>query len=185
MAQSSGKQIKLSTIKSIISRTDLKGKIEYCNKYFTEISGYEERELIGSPHNIIRHPDMPKVIFKIMWDRLKKHEDILAVVKNRAKNGDYYWVTTLFETKYHPFDKKPEGYLALRKAVPEHAIKTIEPLYKKLLDIEKNEGIEASERYLLKFLRDQDKTYDEWIHEVVEYKGLVVQFFNAMRKMFD
>lgn len=179
-----GKEIKLSNIKSIISRTDLKGKIEYCNKYFIEISGYEERELVGSPHNIIRHPDMPKVIFKFMWDRLKKHEDILAVVKNRAKNGDHYWVTTLFETKYHPFDKKPEGYLALRKAVPERAVKIIEPFYQKLLEIEKEEGIQASEKYLLKYLRDQDKTYDEWIRDVVEYRGLVVQFFNAMRKMF-
>lgn len=181
----SAKEIKLSTIKSIISRTDLKGKIQYCNQYFTEISGYDEDELVGSAHNIIRHPDMPKVIFKLMWDRLQKHEDILAVVKNKTKSGDYYWVTTLFETKYHPFDNRAEGYLALRKAVSDNAIKTITPLYAKLLELEKEEGILASEKYFLKFLRDQNKTYDEWIKEVVEYKGLAVQFFNAMRKMFD
>jgi len=180
----SGKQIKLNKMKSILSRTDLRGNIEYCNKYFIEISGYTEQELIGSPHNIIRHPEMPRVIFKMMWDRLKQHKDILAVVKNRAKNGDHYWVTTLFETKYNPIDKRPEGYLALRRAAPENAIREMEALYKKLLEIEKQKGMSASESYLLEFLAKKGKDYDTYIHDVVEYKGLVASFFNAMRKMF-
>ena len=185
LAYISGKEIKLNKMKSILSRTDLKGNIEYCNKYFIEISGYTEQELLGSSHSIIRHPDMPKVIFKMMWERLKKNQDILAVVKNRAKNGDHYWVTTLFETKYNPIDKRPEGYLALRRAAPINAIVELEPLYKKLLEIEKKEGMNASEAYLLEFLHKKNKDYDTYIHDVVEYKGLVASFFNAMRKMFS
>lgn len=181
----SGKEIKLNKMKSILSRTDLKGNIEYCNKYFIEISGYTEHELIGSPHSIIRHPDMPKIIFEMMWDRLKQHKDILAVVKNRAKNGDHYWVTTLFETKYNTIDKRPEGYLALRRAAPENAIKHITPLYKKLLEIEKQEGVGASKAYLLEFLAKQNKDYDTYVHDLVEYKGIVAAFFNTMRKMFS
>lgn len=181
----SAKQIKLNKMKSILSRTDLKGNIEYCNKYFVEISGYSEQELLGAPHNIIRHPDMPKIIFKMMWERLEQHKDILAVVKNRAKNGDHYWVTTLFETKYHPIDKRPEGYLALRRAAPENAIKHIIPLYTKLLEIEQEEGMNASQAYLLEFLAKQGKDYDTYIRDLVEYKGLVAAFFNTMRKMFS
>ncbi|MFT7859937.1 MAG: PAS domain-containing protein [Sulfurimonas sp.] len=178
-------EIKLSEIKPILSRTDLKGNIQYCNKYFQEVSGYSEQELIGSPHNIIRHPDMPKVIFKLMWERLKQQRDILAVVKNRAKNGDHYWVTTLFETRHHPFTKQAEGYLALRKAAPKKAVEAITPLYQKLLEIEKRDGMSASEEYLLKFLREQNVDYDTYMKELVNYKGLIAKFFGTMRKMFS
>jgi PAS domain S-box-containing protein len=181
--QKAPKQIELSNIKSILSRTDLKGNIKYCNKYFSEISGYTEAELLNTSHNIIRHPDMPKVVFKWMWQRLKNNKNMIALVKNKTKNGDYYWVTTSFETKLHPFDKTPEGYLALRKAAPEHAIKKIEPLYKELLAIEEKEGVEASEKHLLKFLRNQGKDYDGYIQELLFHKGIINGFFDSMRRL--
>jgi len=178
------KEIKLSAIRPIVSRTDLKGKIKYANSYFIEVSGYSEKELIGTPHNIIRHPDMPKIIFKIMWQRLDNNQNILAIVKNQTKTGDYYWVTTLFETKYNHFDNTPEAYLALRKAVPKKALETIEPLYKELIAQELLGGVKASEAYLLEILRDKDMTYDEFMQDIVEYNGLVAKFFNSMKKLF-
>lgn len=178
-------EIKLSSIRPILSRTDLNGKIKTCNEYFTEISGYTQKELLGSNHNIIRHEDMPKVIFKLMWDRLKNEKDILAVVKNRSKNGDYYWVTTMFETKHNVFNNTPEAYLALRKSAPSKAIKTVEPLYKELLKIEKEFGIEASEKYFKEFLEKEGKSYDEYIHEVVNYNGIMKSFFNSIRKLLS
>lgn len=181
----SPKRIKLNKIKPIVSRTDLEGYIRYCNPYFSEICGYSEKELIGSPHNIIRHPDMPKVIFKLMWERIQKNEDMLSIVKNKTKSGDYYWVTTLFETKYNPFTKEAEGYLALRHAVPDYAVKGIEPLYKKLIEIEIKGGISASETYFVEFLAEQNKDYDTYIKELTQYKGLVTAFFSSMRKMFS
>lgn len=184
MNSGSPKEIKLSSFLSIFSKTDLYGNIKYINNYFTEVSGYTEEELIGSPHNIIRHPDMPKVIFKLMWERIKKEQNILALVKNRCKNGDYYWVTTLFETKYHPFNKTPEGFLAIRKAAPKKAVETIIPLYERLLIIEKEQGIEASEEHLLNFFRENNTDYDTYMQDLVEYKGLSVKFFDAVRKMF-
>ena len=185
MGNGNQKEIKLSNILSIYSRTDLRGNITYCNSYFTEVSGYTEQELIGAPHNIIRHPDMPKVIFKLMWARLKENKDILAVVKNRAKNGDYYWVTTLFETKYHPFNKRAEGYLAIRKAAPKKAVEAVIPLYSKLAEIEATSGIKASEEYLLNYLREKDTDYDTYMKDLVEYKGLGAKFFDSIRKMFN
>jgi len=77
---------------SIVSKTDLKGIITYANRQFCEISGYSEDELIGSPHNIIRHPDMPKKAFRDMWDTIQSNKIWRGVVKNRKKNGDYYIV---------------------------------------------------------------------------------------------
>jgi PAS domain S-box-containing protein len=82
-------EIKLDPKKYIISSTDAKGLITDVNDYFVEISGYSKDELIGKPHNIIRHPDMPKVVFKLMWEQLKSGHDILALVKNLAKDGRY------------------------------------------------------------------------------------------------
>lgn len=83
----------------IVSKTDLKGNITYANDLFIEISGYTEKELIGAPHNILRHKDMPRAVFKLLWDKIQKGEEIFAYVKNRAKSGKYYWVhayVTLF-----------------------------------------------------------------------------------------
>ncbi|MGH8806881.1 MAG: PAS domain-containing protein, partial [Noviherbaspirillum sp.] len=77
---------------SIVSKTDLKGKITYINPYFIEVSGFTEEELIGSPHNLVRHPDMPPEAFSDLWATLKAGVPWTGMVKNRRKNGDYYWV---------------------------------------------------------------------------------------------
>jgi aerotaxis receptor len=76
----------------IISRTDLKGNITYVNETFAMISGYEADELIGKPHNIVRHPDMPKSVFKDLWESLNRGENWHGFVKNRRKDGGYYWI---------------------------------------------------------------------------------------------
>ncbi len=76
----------------IISRTDLSGIITYANETFAAISGYEVDELIGKPHNVVRHPDMPKSIFKDLWETLKRGESWQGIVKNRRKDNGYYWV---------------------------------------------------------------------------------------------
>lgn len=77
---------------SLISRTDARGKITYVNEDFIEISGFTELELIGAPHNIVRHPDMPTEAFADMWQMLKAGKSWTGMVKNRRQNGDYYWV---------------------------------------------------------------------------------------------
>jgi len=76
----------------IVSKTDLKGRITYANEALCRISGFSERELLGAPHNIMRHPDMPRVAYAWMWDTLRRGRDWQAMVKNRCKNGDHYWV---------------------------------------------------------------------------------------------
>ena len=133
-------EIKLNTKKYIVSKTDKRGIIEYGNDYFVEISGYSEAELIGQPHSIVRHPDMPKVVFKMMWDRINRAQNIMAVVKNLAKDGSYYWVVTEFEPKVDPITNEILSHTAFRKAAPQKAIDTMEPMYQKLLEIEKMVG---------------------------------------------
>lgn len=86
------KEIELSDQKSIVSKTDLKGRITYINPYFIEVSGFSEEELMGSAHNIVRHPDMPPEAFADLWDSLKAGLPWTGMVKNRCKNGDFYWV---------------------------------------------------------------------------------------------
>jgi aerotaxis receptor len=86
-----GKEIVMADGKSIVSKTDLKGRITYCNPYFIEISGFTEEELIGKPHNLIRHPDMPPAAFGDLWDTIKNGMPWTGLVKNRCKNGDHYW----------------------------------------------------------------------------------------------
>ena len=76
----------------LVSKTDLKGRITYVNQDFIDISGFSESELIGSSHNIVRHPDMPAAAFKWLWDDLQAGKPWTAAVKNRCKNGDHYWV---------------------------------------------------------------------------------------------
>ena len=82
-------EIILNSKRYIVSKTDTKGNLIYANDYFVEISGYSHGELMGKPHNIIRHPDMPRVLFKLMWQRIKTGQNIMAIVKNQTKDGKF------------------------------------------------------------------------------------------------
>ncbi len=177
--------IDLDSSKYIVSRTDTRGNITYGNEYFIEISGYAKAELIGSPHNIIRHPDMPKALFKMMWDRIKQGHNIMAVVKNLAKDGRYYWVITDFESKNDPKTGEILGYTAYRKVAPDKVIEKIEPIYQKLLEIEKTKSVDAAEMYLQGYLDEIGKTYDEFVDDLVENKGMFRVFFKIMKKVFS
>lgn len=161
------REIKIDPNKTIMSKTDKKGIIEYANDYFIEVCGYDESELMGEPHNIIRHPDMPKVIFKELWRRLKKGENIHAIVKNRAKDGRYYWVLTSFETKYDDNGEVFSHY-SRRKAVTSYAVYQIEKLYKTLRDIEYRSNMQVAERYFEGMLEDMKMSYDEYIQGLLK-----------------
>ena len=148
-------EIALDSKKYIISETDAKGNITYCNDYFVEISGYSKEELIGSPHNIVRHPDMPKIVFKLLWQTIKEGKNINAIVKNLAKDGRYYWIFTEFEIRKDLNTGEIIGYQASRKTTSKHVIEIIAELYAELLKIEKDDSVEASERYLIEFLKEK------------------------------
>jgi len=146
----------------IVSKTDLKGRITYCNQIFMQLAKYSEEELVGAPHNIIRHPDMPKIVFKLLWDRIQNKEEIFAYVKNLSKDGGYYWVyanvTASLDTS-----GKIIGYYSVRRKPSEEGIRVCSDLYAKLLSEEKRGGMDASGRYLEKLLEEKGVSYDELI----------------------
>ena len=122
----------LSSERSLVSTTDLKGRITYCNPPFIEASGYTREELLGQPHNLIRHPDMPEEAFRDMWASISQGRPWAAWVKNRCKNGDHYWVlanvTPLME------GGQPVGFMSVR-SVPERAdVERAEALYRRMND---------------------------------------------------
>ena len=122
-------------ISCIVTKTDPDGNITYVNKQFCKISGYEANELIGSNHGIVRHPDMPKTVFKKMWDRIQSGQSWNGVIKNLRKDGLYYWV----ECEVLPIiDKKDyiTGYITAQKPAARKNINENEQTYKKLLEKE-------------------------------------------------
>ncbi len=117
--------------RAIVSETDLKGVITYANRKFCEISGYTKEELVGQPHNIIRHPDMPKKAFEAMWNTIKQGNIWTGLVKNLRKDGRYYWV----ETTITPITDENGiivKYAAARKPVSQTSIAEAEKLYKSM-----------------------------------------------------
>ena len=147
------------------------------NKAFQEVSGYSEAELYDQPHSLIRHPDMPKVVFKILWENLKGHNNFHAIIKNLSKSGRYYWVITNFEIVRNEQDEIT-AFVSHRKALPKALISEhIVPLYERLLKIEKANGLEVSERYFNGFLEDRKTTYDAFIRQLLKENAEEIKAF--------
>lgn len=151
----------------LVSKTDKYGTIKYCNEAFVNVSGFEEYELVGQPHSIIRHPDMPKVIFKMLWDNLSKGKDFHAVVKNKTKNGRYYWVITQFEI-FTNDQGEITDYLSRRKAVSDFVISRFDTFFKKIKQIEDTVGIDGAEEYLIGFLEYNKMSYDDFLTNILK-----------------
>jgi PAS domain S-box-containing protein len=152
----------------IVSKTDLKGRITYANQTFCKMAGFSEAELIGAPHSIIRHPDMPRGVFKLLWDTVLAGKEIFAYVKNMARNGDFYWVfahvTPSFDDQHNII-----GFHSNRR-VPDQAVikNTIAPLYAEVLCEEKKhtngqQELAAGYSFLTNFLQSKGTTYDALI----------------------
>jgi aerotaxis receptor len=131
------KEYKLPPERTLVSVTDLKGRITYCNSAFVEVSGYASAELLGQAHNIVRHPDMPQEAFRDMWDTIQAGFPWTGVVKNRRKNGDHYWVRANATPMLD--GDQITGYLSVRVVPAAQAISAAERLYAQMQD-EKKEG---------------------------------------------
>jgi PAS domain S-box-containing protein len=149
----------------IVSKTDLGGKITYCNEIFMKYAGLSEAKLLGKPHNIIRHPDMPKVVFRLLWDRVKNKEEIFAYVKNLSSDGSYYWVYANV-TASLDLNGNIIGYYSVRRKPNPDAIVAISKLYETLIEKEKTGGVNVSYAYLTNLLNEKDISYDEFINSL-------------------
>lgn len=151
----------------IVSKTDTKGIITYANDVFLDLAGLTERRAIGAPHSIIRHPDMPRAVFKLLWDTLFKGDEIFAYVLNMSSNGDHYWVFA-HVTPTFAVDGGITGFHSNRRVPEKAALDVIRPLYATLKAIEdratdRASGLEASFSAVLKLLRDKGMSYDEFV----------------------
>lgn len=151
----------------IVSKTDARGIITYANHVFLRIADYRLEEVLGKPHNLIRHPAMPRCIFKLLWTQIKQGKEIFAYVVNRTKFGDYYWV---FAHVTPTLNEKGEmiGYHSNRRSPKRAALQVIEPLYMQLVAEEKRhatpkEGTDAAYEMLLGVLAEKGMGYDEFI----------------------
>ncbi|MDP3638282.1 MAG: PAS domain-containing protein [Azonexus sp.] len=150
----------------IVSKTSPKGIITYGNPIFIEFSGYTEAELIGSQHNIIRHPDMPRAAFNLAWDTISTGKEFFAYVKNMAKDGSFYWVFTHIAPDFGP-GGNIIGYTSVRRCPKRSGLDKIEPLYRQMLQAEKAAGardaIEAGTKVLLDLLQQTEMNYEQLI----------------------
>jgi PAS domain S-box-containing protein len=164
----------------LISKTDMEGNILYANKNLAKISRYEKNELQNTSHSILRHPDMPRVIFFLLWEELKRGKEVTLLVKNLTKTGEYYWVHNEFklvenDPEYH------SAYIATGEMASDKAIIQIEKLYARLLKIEKRENIAASLFYLENYLQERNVNLQEYMYTTLKPQTTMSSIFNKIK----
>lgn len=159
-------EIKLDKEEFIVSKTDTKGVITYTNRVFMRISGYAEDQLVNQPHHIIRHPDMPRGVFKLLWDHLKRKREFFGYVKNLCVDGRYYWVLANITPDYDA-QQRLRGFYSVRRQPTTKAIATIEPIYREMLSIERGlsgrQACDASLAYLDQQLAALGMAYEAFV----------------------
>lgn len=161
------KEIVLSENALITSKTDLKGNIIYANNDFLKYAGYKVDELLYKSHNIVRHEEMPKTVFKYLWDYMREGKKIFAYVKNKTKDNNYYWV---FANVSASFDTNGNiiNYYSVRRAPNRKSLSIIEEVYKILLEKEQKSGINAGVSALMDIVSSYKMTYNELIFNLQE-----------------
>jgi PAS domain S-box-containing protein len=165
-----GVERRLGRDELIVSKTDVKGVITYANDVFARIAAIPEADLLGKPHNIIRHPDMPRAVFKLLWDRLEDRHEVFAYVVNLAADGAHYWV---FAHVTPTCDRTGRivGYHSNRRAPAPEAIAAVTPIYATLRGIEAShasarDGLAASTQAMADLLGQAGVSYDELVWSV-------------------
>lgn len=150
----------------IVTKTDLKGHIAYANEVFLRVSQLTRDEALGKPHNLIRHPEMPRCVFQLMWKTLQDGGEFFGYVVNLASNGDHYWVFAHVTPSVDP-SGRVLGYHSMRRKPDEAQVERIRPIYRRLLEEEarhgdRKAGMHASTDMLTSLLSDRKVTYDEF-----------------------
>lgn len=152
----------------IVSKTDARGIITYANSLFLRLAGMTPQQALGAPHNCVRHPQMPRSVFKLLWDTVGGGKEIFAYVVNRSLNGDHYWVYAHVTPSFDA-GGKVIGYHSNRRNPRRDALAIIEPIYQQLSAEEQKhssakDGLAASTALLHQYLHDKGTDYDRFIH---------------------
>ena len=155
----------------IVSKTDLRGVITYANDVFLRVSRYGLDDVIGRPHNLIRHPEMPRAVFALLWQTLSEGHELFAYINNLASDGAHYWVLAHVTPSYSA-DGAVIGYHSNRRRPSPGAIRTVTPLYRRLVEEERRHptakaAVAASSRLLDEVVTAQAGSYEEFIWSVI------------------
>ncbi|WP_346620431.1 PAS domain-containing protein [Blastococcus montanus] len=166
-----GRERSFSADELIVSKTDPRGVITYANDVFLRVSGYGQEEVLGQPHNLIRHPEMPRAVFKLLWDTLGAGQEVFAYINNLAVDGGHYWVLAHVTPSYDAAHRLT-GYHSNRRRPARGAVQRIVPIYQRLLAEERRQpnaraAVEASARVLADVLAEQGQTYEEFVWSVI------------------
>lgn len=158
-------EISMVPDKIIISKTDAKGKILYVNTEFCRISGFDRTELIGEPHSIIRHQDMPRGVFRLLWQTLQSGNEFNGFIKNLCKNKDYYWVFATVSPWFGADGKTLQGYFSARRLANPEGVKFFSDIYKVMLNQESgmsgSEAVNDSMNHLTQLCENRGLSYDQ------------------------
>ena len=150
----------------LATKAHLQGKITYASAFFADVVGYSEKQLVGQNHNLVRHPDMPKSVFKLFWDILKSDNgEFWGYVKNHTADGGHYWVLAHVIPNYDSSGTKI-GYHSNRRLAGDEAIQIFERLYAQIRAEESKGGIAAGEAFLQKKLNELGVSYDQFVFSI-------------------
>lgn len=160
------REVRLADDDLIISKTDATGRLTYVNRTFMRITNYPEHALLGQQHNIVRHPDMPRGVFRLMWETLKAEREFFGIIKNLTSDGDFYWVFANV-TPDHDQAGGVAGYFSVRRAVLPAAVAAASELYAQMRQLERSAGPatapEASLAWLRQTLAQRQTTYERFV----------------------
>lgn len=139
MNTSSSQEVMVNATDLIITKTDTKGMITYANRNFMKLAAYPEHQLLGQPHNIIRHPDMPRGVFRMLWKTLQQKHEFFGFIKNYTADGNFYWVFANVTPDYGA-NNSVQGYYSVRRQASREAINQVSELYREMLKIEQSAG---------------------------------------------
>jgi PAS domain S-box-containing protein len=177
-------EIIFSKKKFIVSKTDIEGNILSVNQNFCDITGYSHEELLGQPHSVLRHPDMPKAIFYMIWKSLLAGMEVSAIIKNVAKNGKYYWVIVDF-SMLRDNHGQLKTFTAFKRFAPEYVSDDMQTLYDSMNYAERKSGVEGSLRYLETFLEEKQFSYNEYLEMLVKPKGILQGVMGSLKKVLS
>jgi PAS domain S-box-containing protein len=168
--QPTGEERTFAADELIVSKTDPRGVITYANDVFLRVSGYSRSELVGKPHRIVRHPDMPKAIFGLLWNTLAAKREVFAYVTNLAGDGAHYWALAHITPSYG-YDGSVVGYHANLRRPAAGAVERIRPLYERLLVEERRHSgsaaVAASSALLEQLIAEQAPSYEAFLWSVI------------------
>jgi PAS domain S-box-containing protein len=181
------REIQLGVNQSIVFKFSADLKLEYVNDFFTEFTGYEIHDVVGTSVEEMKHPEIPELISNILYKCVNDKKNIKLILKNATKDGKYYWFSTDF--KYN-VDKNGnlQSFVFYRNSPPRTALPALEKLYKKLVDIEKHASVAVAEKYLDGLLEDKNMTFEEYTAELSKeetFKSIIDQsIFPQKKKSF-